>query len=246
MVAKKGWHFFCLIEQLFPVGTAENIIQFLLPGIWDFSKLDLGPSEVDWTKTHLSALFTKLAWLNEWAINRADEFVVVHGGWLDERGPVEPVASGGGPIYCIDGTESPNLLQSPPKVGETDQQPAAVDAAPLPHGRAQKRTMPTDKVCAAFDGLVWDRLGWKSLFDRGRRPEWLRDCQHGDGVKGMGGRQAQWHPVLIAVALVKGKSKKKRIKLTEMNSAFNMRQELRPWRDGWVAAKSELSSILED
>lgn len=68
------------------------------PGVWNLTHLDLGPSEVDWTRAHLSALATTLKWLNEWGESRGDEFTVSCEGveWLDERGlqpPSRKVAS---------------------------------------------------------------------------------------------------------------------------------------------------------
>ena len=64
----------------------------IAPGVWNLAHLDLGPSEVDWTRTHLSALCTTLKWLNEWGASRGDEFTVTHEGleWADERGIHRP------------------------------------------------------------------------------------------------------------------------------------------------------------
>lgn len=62
------------------------------PGAWNLSHLDLGPSEIDWTKTHLAAMFATLKSLNAWAAGRGDEFAINHDGvgWGDERGWVAP------------------------------------------------------------------------------------------------------------------------------------------------------------
>lgn len=86
----------------------------IAPGIWDFSKLDLGPSEVDWTRTHLSALFTKLAWLNEWAIPRCDEFRITHDNveWADERGRHSPLLA---PAVQAQG-DSDNGVEKGPRI----------------------------------------------------------------------------------------------------------------------------------
>ena len=55
---------------------------------WDFSHLDLGPSETDWVMTHIACLYAKLFHLNEWGKSRGDVFSVGDEwiDWVDERG----------------------------------------------------------------------------------------------------------------------------------------------------------------
>ena len=71
-------------------------VEPVAPGVRNLSHLDLGPSEVDWTRTHLGALFTTLKWLNEWGSDRGDQFTVTHEGveWFDERGIQRPRGTG--------------------------------------------------------------------------------------------------------------------------------------------------------
>lgn len=62
----------------------------ILPGVGvlDFTGIDLGPTEIDWDRTNLGCLFTKLQHLNEWGKTKGDEFVISSDGveWIDERG----------------------------------------------------------------------------------------------------------------------------------------------------------------
>lgn len=56
--------------------------------VWDFTAIDLGPTEIDWDTTNILCLYSKLHHLNEWGKTRGDEFSIADecAGWIDERG----------------------------------------------------------------------------------------------------------------------------------------------------------------
>lgn len=61
-------------------------------GVWNFSGINLGPTEIDWDKTNILCLYSKLHHLNEWGKTRGDEFSIADecSGWVDERGYMNP------------------------------------------------------------------------------------------------------------------------------------------------------------
>ena len=94
-------------------------------GVWNFTHLDLGPSEVDWTSSHLSALCTTLKWLNEWGESRGDVFTVSHEGveWADERGIHWPTRA-------REATEA-GATPGPPRPTAAEAVPCTNEAPPL-------------------------------------------------------------------------------------------------------------------
>lgn len=61
-------------------------------GVWNFSGLDLGATEIDWDTTNILILYSKLHCLNEWGETRGDSFFISDEpvGWVDERGYMNP------------------------------------------------------------------------------------------------------------------------------------------------------------
>lgn len=66
-------------------------------GVWNFSGLDLGATEIDWDTTNILILYSKLHCLNEWGEARGDSFFISDEsvGWVDERGYMNPTDAPG-------------------------------------------------------------------------------------------------------------------------------------------------------
>jgi hypothetical protein len=136
----------------------------------------------------------------------------------------------------------------------SDDTQAAVTPQLVQMVTAAIRGMPTDELATAFDGLGWDRAGWRSTLNRGNHELWLKACKVSDGVRGNGGKQARWNPVSIAAALVKGRNSggtngsRKLGKPTykDICKAFSTRRQLQQFSDEWKREREDLDPYYGD
>jgi hypothetical protein len=82
----------CLVQAKLDRGEGLGEHETLDPRPWDYTSINVGRAETDWTMTRLGALSATLKALNAWALDRGDEFAISHDGvgWGDERGWVLP------------------------------------------------------------------------------------------------------------------------------------------------------------
>jgi len=180
-------------------------------GEMDLQGVDLGPTEIDLVYMHLECLHVKLHHLNEWAKVRGDTFSISHDGvvWLEgyvKNGKLESEICG-----CN---------------SDMEQLPPAAEAA--------VKGVTTGEIDMAFGGLVSNMKLKKAMGDGATK--WLLDARISKGSPGREGHQAQWNPLILAVALCERNLATKRV----LSRAFLDHSFLADWREEWKEQEKNL------